>query len=85
MLREFYDFWSESNEGGTKMRWEIAKTRCGTFSISNRLATWKRNEGRFGRARDGIPERGISISQAIRSAYVPEPGLENIGITRLLE
>ena len=85
MLRDFYDYWSESNDGGTKMRWEIAKTKGGTFSIGGRLATWKRNEERYGR-NGGGREKGCSISEAIRAAYIPTPGsgFEQIDITKLL-
>ena len=85
MLRDFYDYWSESNDGGTKMRWEIAKTRGGTFSIGGRLATWKRNEERYGR-NGGGREKGCSISEAIRAAYIPTPGsgFEQIDMTKLL-
>ena len=85
MLRDFYDYWSESNDGGTKMRWEIAKTRGGTFSIGGRLATWKRNEERY-RLNGGGREKGCSISEAIRAAYIPTPGsgFEQIDMTKLL-
>ena len=40
MLRDFYNYWAQVNEGGTKMHWEKQKT----FEIARRLATWKRNE-----------------------------------------
>ena len=85
MLRDFYDYWSEINDGGTKMRWEIAKTKGGTFSIGGRLATWKRNEERYGR-NGGWREKGCSISEAIRAAYIPTPGsgFEQIDMTKLL-
>lgn len=38
MLRDFYNYWAQVNEGGTKMHWEKQKT----FEIARRLATWKR-------------------------------------------
>lgn len=40
MLRAFYDYWTEKNEKGRKMRFEMEKV----FDISRRLATWKRNQ-----------------------------------------
>lgn len=40
MLRDFYNYWAQVNEGGTKMHWEKQKT----FEIARRLATWKKNE-----------------------------------------
>ncbi len=84
MLRDFYDYWSESNDGGTKMRWEMAKAKGGTFSLGGRLATWKRNEGRF--RRGGAAQKGSSISEAIRAAYIPEPGsgMEQIDMAKLI-
>lgn len=36
MIRDFYDYWSQVNEGGIKMLWEMQKA----FEISKRLATW---------------------------------------------
>lgn len=41
-LREFYDYWTEMNEGGRKMRFEMQKV----FDINKRLITWKRNESK---------------------------------------
>ena len=40
MLGDFFNYWAQVNEGGTKMHWEKQKT----FEIARRLATWKRNE-----------------------------------------
>lgn len=39
MLREFFDYWTEKNEGGKKMRFEMQKV----FDISRRLKTWSSN------------------------------------------
>lgn len=44
MIRDFFNYWSEHNEGGLKMAFEKKKT----FSIPHRLATWKRNEQKYG-------------------------------------
>lgn len=44
MLNDFYDYWTEINEGGHKFRFELQKV----FEISKRLATWKKNESKFG-------------------------------------
>lgn len=46
MIRDFFNYWSEHNEDGKLMIFE--KTRTKTFSIPNRLATWKRNEEKYG-------------------------------------
>jgi len=42
MLKEFFSYWTESNEGAKKMRFELAKNQ--PFQISRRLATWKKNQ-----------------------------------------
>lgn len=39
MVREFFDYWTEANEDGRKMRFEKEKT----FDISRRLARWHKN------------------------------------------
>lgn len=40
MLRAFFDYWTEHNENGRKMRFEMQKV----FNISGRLATWYNKE-----------------------------------------
>lgn len=40
-LRKFYDYWSEHNEGGKLMRFEMKKNQ--PFNINRRLITWKTN------------------------------------------
>lgn len=44
MLREFYDYWTEMNDGGRKMRFEMQKV----FDIGRRLKTWEKNEKQNG-------------------------------------
>ena len=39
MCREFFDYWTESNPNGKKMRFEMQKV----FEIKKRLATWNKN------------------------------------------
>lgn len=39
VLNNFYLYWTQVNEGGTKMLFERQKA----FQISNRLATWRKN------------------------------------------
>lgn len=38
MLRDFYDYWTERNEGAKKMRFELQKI----FDLEKRLKTWHR-------------------------------------------
>jgi hypothetical protein len=40
-LKEFFDYWSEHNDNGKKMRFEMSKNQ--PFNIKRRLATWKKN------------------------------------------
>lgn len=42
LIREFFDYWTEHNENGKKMRFEKEKT----FEISRRLARWSKNNRR---------------------------------------
>ncbi len=38
-MRNFFNYWSEKNKTGQRMKFEMEKT----FEIKNRLATWERN------------------------------------------
>ena len=40
MIRAFYDYWSEINRSGTKMRYELEKT----WELPRRLVTWANRE-----------------------------------------
>lgn len=42
-LRAFYDYWTESNPNGKKMRFEMQKV----FDVKRRLSTWKSRENKF--------------------------------------
>jgi hypothetical protein len=52
MLRAFYNYWTELNKSGVKMRFELQQT----FEISKRLATWAGKDKTFtpGLALDNI-------------------------------
>ena len=43
LMNEFYLYWTEHNEGGKKMRFEMEKV----FNIKRRFGTWKRNSESF--------------------------------------
>lgn len=43
MIREFFDYWSELNRPGTKMRYELEKT----WQTSRRLVTWASRDKNF--------------------------------------
>lgn len=40
MIRAFFDYWSELNKSGTKMRYELEKT----WELPKRLVTWANRE-----------------------------------------
>jgi hypothetical protein len=43
MIKEFFNYWSEKNKSGTKMRWELNDT----WETSKRLVTWEKNNSKF--------------------------------------
>jgi hypothetical protein len=43
LLNDFFRYWTETNQGGKKMRFEMEKV----FEISKRLKTWSNNENKF--------------------------------------
>lgn len=51
MIRAFFNYWSEVNKPGTKMRFEMQKT----WEVNLRLATWAKNEKpQYGKADIGV-------------------------------
>jgi hypothetical protein len=43
MVKEFFEYWSELNKSGTKMKWELQET----FEIGKRLSKWLKNNYKF--------------------------------------
>lgn len=43
MLQDFFEYWSEHNPDGKKMRWEMEKV----FDINRRLTTWSNNQTKY--------------------------------------
>jgi hypothetical protein len=43
MIRAFYDYWSETNKSGVKMRFELQQT----WELPRRLATWAKRDLEF--------------------------------------
>lgn len=56
MLREFFDYWVEKNDGGRKMRFEMQKV----FDINRRLKTWKKNNYSNGTRIDKREQASVS-------------------------
>jgi len=69
-VREFYEWWTECNEGGKKMKFEAQKF----FEIKKRLATWKKREieGKFKKPEETEEEYKPKIN------YNPQE-IDNIG------
>ena len=44
-LQEFFEYWTEHNDNGKKMRFEMAKNQ--PFNIKRRLSTWKKNSDKW--------------------------------------
>jgi len=62
LRNEFYDYWTEHNEKGKKMRFEYAKNQ--PFDISRRLATWLKNQKRFEKEKSSAKkESGLLIDK----------------------
>lgn len=55
MLLKFFNYWSELNKSGTKMRFELEKT----WEIEKRLATWKNNNDKFENPKKTISDRNV--------------------------
>ena len=54
MVREFYDYWSEGNKSGSKMRYEQEPT----WDLARRLARWSNNEKSYkSKSNDNVNNR----------------------------
>jgi len=51
MCKEFFDWWTESNANGKKMRFEMEKV----FDLKRRLATWKSRQKNFNKEPEPDP------------------------------
>jgi len=59
MLDEFYDYWTECNFNGRKMRFEKEKT----FDLGKRLARWYKNSKKWDN------KKPISLAEKMRKQY----------------
>lgn len=59
MLNEFFDYWTEKNKSGKKMRYEEQKF----FDIKKRLARWKLNQ------KENFAQKENKINYATGSSY----------------
>ncbi len=55
MLRAFYNYWTEMNKPGTRLKFELQQT----FEISKRLATWAGKTKEFVKTSDAITYKDL--------------------------
>lgn len=48
MIQDFISYWTEMNQNGNKMRFEMEKT----WNVERRLARWKKNSYVFNKTKD---------------------------------
>lgn len=60
MIRAFYDYWSELNKSGTKMKWELERT----WELDRRLSTWERKDSEYNGKTNGARQKVSSRSDA---------------------
>jgi hypothetical protein len=70
-IREFFDYWTEHNANGKKMRFEMEKI----FDVKRRLVTWNRNNQKWDFKR--LNDHAEAITQKI----IPQE-IEHIGTSR---
>jgi len=61
MLKQFFDYWSESSEGGRKMRFELEKV----FDIGKRLTTWANRSKNF---KHGNSSKANELDELLRQS-----------------
>ena len=59
MLKEFFEYWTEHNEKGKKMRFEYSKNQ--PFNVSRRLATWNKKSVQDQTFKKGTKKQGDGI------------------------
>lgn len=52
MLTDFFNYWTELNPSGNKMRFEMQRT----WETSKRLATWAKNDLNFSKTKQELPQ-----------------------------
>lgn len=62
MIRQFYDYWSEPNKSGSRMRFEQEKT----WELSRRLCRWANNNKQYDR--NGNKDQSTNAGERIHTA-----------------
>ena len=63
MVREFYDYWSETNKSGSKMRWEQQPT----WVLERRLSYWSQRDKNYNKSNENV-NRNTSSEERARDA-----------------
>lgn len=62
MIRAFFDYWTEPNKSGTKIRWELEKT----WDLKKRLDRWRNNDDKFSKnEKEGTAPPKISVLKTV--------------------
>jgi len=67
MLLNFFGYWSEHNERGKKMRFEMSKNQ--PFNIGRRLGTWKKNDKQYGGNKKDSTENKRAIAEVYAQKF----------------
>jgi hypothetical protein len=65
LLLDFYHYWSEENQTGTKMRYELEKT----WNLAGRIRNWKKNESKFDKSKPSIFGQKPTKMDGLKSEY----------------
>lgn len=70
---DFFRYWTEMNEGGKKMRFEMQKV----FEVKKRIVTWKRNKKTNGNK--NTSDNKVSAAEYLAARMQPIDGQNKIG------
>lgn len=74
MVRKFFEYWTEPNKSGTKMKYEIEKT----WDLARRLGTWNNREPINGK-RDLFSQQHTSTKEKLCQWEIPSLGEKRTG------
>jgi hypothetical protein len=75
LLLDFYHYWSEENQAGSKMRYELEKT----WNLAGRIRNWKKNEAKFDKSKPGGFGQKMSKMDGLKSEY--QKAMETLTLT----
>jgi hypothetical protein len=72
MLQAFFDYWTEPNRSGKRMRFELQPT----WKLAGRLATWQQRD--FAKRQGGAPAKVITYQELLERVNKGETGVQDI-------